>query len=598
MNDNINGSSSSSPSKKRKANDGRAATDCAHDVSTGNTNDGGGFFSSWFGYFSGRSDGTSSGSPKYENSIHQSLSQINTTMMRMEEKMTGMEEKLATVGNLERRCEELEKKCSSLENMVESTKEHIDRKCDSLAERLEAKVDAVQKEEADKLQKCHEFNEMMFKNQSWKYNAGVWSEDDLVHDGYTEEEAEYLSRVAEELKYATTRMRQGQFTSNLSGKGIYIEMSDEDPLYSSAVNSMLLPHWEEFAATLEQFTPAINILPDNCESSFTFYCVQLNCNAIYLIKEALIGKPFQKLEFTNNSTEDGIEDGARGGMTVDAILEIVESNKHLRRLEIGRNQIGSHHIDRLCSTVRNHPLVHLDLYDSFDGDDGDEMLTSLLMIDDLRLERLNMSENHITSAVSTLLADFLATNPRLKQLDLSDNNLNDSDAELIANSLRRNTTLRSFSLYDNNFIDAGKEALRRLLWDNSSLNAAADTNHCCIIDMGGDFSGPHYIPIFDDWNSHEERQVNRGRKIYHLLSSRNKTMSNAKYFENNDAKILPNMLTCVQKYHDASIHYDLKNKMYKHDPKVDPLSIVYEVMRKWDKAFPLYKTLEYESIEK
>ena len=459
-------------------------------------------------------------------------------------------------------------------------------------------MESLHKQEAEKALKYHEFNEMMLKNQSWEYSTPVLSADDFIHNGYSEDEVEYLSRVAEELKYATTRMRQGQFTSNLSGKGIYIEMSDEDPLYSSAVNSMLLPHWEEFAATLEQFTPAINILPDNCESSFTFYCVQLNCNAIYLIKEALIGKPFQKLEFTNNSTEDGIEDGARGGMTVDAILEIVESNKHLRRLEIGSNQIGSQHIERLCSAVRNHALVQLNLYNSFEPGVGNEMLTSLLMIDDLKLERLNLSENHITSAVSTLLADFLATNPRLKVLNISENNLNDSDAILIASALRSNTTLRRLDLEGNDIADAGEEALRLVMWDNSSLNAAAGTNHSCKIDMGGDFSGPRYIPIFDDWNSHEEKQVNRGRKIYHILSLRNKTMSNAKYFDNIDVKILPNMLAAVQKYFDASIHYDLKNDMYKHDPKVDPLSIVYEVMRKWDKAFPLYKSLGIGSIEK
>ena len=39
MNDN-----NSSPAKKRKANDGRATADGTHDVNTGNTNDGGGFF--------------------------------------------------------------------------------------------------------------------------------------------------------------------------------------------------------------------------------------------------------------------------------------------------------------------------------------------------------------------------------------------------------------------------------------------------------------------------------------------------------------------------------------------------------------------------
>ena len=498
---NYNNSSSSSPSKKRKANDGLAATHCTHDVSTGNTNDGGGFFSSWFGYFSGRNDDATSGSPRYENSIHHSLSQVNTTMMRMEEKMT----------RIESRCELLERKCSSLENMLESTKEHIDQKCDSIADRLETKVDAVQKEETDKSQKRQEFNEMLMKNQSsWRFNAGVWSAGDLIHDGYTAEEAEYLSRAAEELKDATTKMRRGEFTWNISNKSIYTGMSDEDPLFSFEVNNELLPHWKEFSAALDQFTPAINLLPDNCESSFVFYCVQLNRNAMNLVTEALMWKPFKKLEFTNINTEDGIEDGTCGGMSVDAILDVVESNKHLRRLEIGRNQIGREHIERLCSAVRDYPsLVQLDLYNSFEPGVGNEMLASLLRIDDLKLERLDMSENCITSAVSTLLADFLATDPRLKELDLGRNYLNDSDVELIANALRSNTTLTDLNIADNSTnTNTGFECFRRVLCDISSLNAVADSNHICAIDAGDD----DHLGWFYACNKFSTEYINRGSK--------------------------------------------------------------------------------------
>eukprot|EP00984_Skeletonema_dohrnii_P038656 scaffold42165_cov155-Skeletonema_dohrnii-CCMP3373.AAC.2 len=46
-------SNNTSPMKKRKANDGRATADGTHDVNTSNTNDGGGFLSSWFGIFLG-----------------------------------------------------------------------------------------------------------------------------------------------------------------------------------------------------------------------------------------------------------------------------------------------------------------------------------------------------------------------------------------------------------------------------------------------------------------------------------------------------------------------------------------------------------------
>ena len=218
----------------------------------------------------------------------------------------------------------------------------------------------------------------------------------------------------------------------------------------------------------------------------------------------------------------------------------------------------------------------------------DEMLTSLLMIDDLRLERLNMSENHITSAVSTLLADFLATNPRLKELDLSDNTLNDSDAELIANALRSNTTLRSLFIAENNVGRVGEEAFRDAVRDETSLNSVAASNHICMIECD------HESELFNDC---EVRESNRARKIYALLDSRHETMSNVQHFDDIGLMLLPNILEAVQKYSNASNENLNTSIVWQRDHYVAALSIVYEVMRKWDKAFPLYKTLGVESVE-
>ena len=132
---------SSSPMKKRKANDGRATVlDGAHDdVHTVNTNDGG-FLSSWFGYFSGQRDGASSSGPSRDENNKSQLDRMEVIMMRVEEK-------LATVSSLESRCEQLERKCISLENMLESTsqstKEHI--------------------------AKTFKYHEMLIRNQNWEY---------------------------------------------------------------------------------------------------------------------------------------------------------------------------------------------------------------------------------------------------------------------------------------------------------------------------------------------------------------------------------------------------------------------------------------------
>jgi len=102
------------------------------------------------------------------------------------------------------------------------------------------------------------------------------------------------------------------------------------------------------------------------------------------------------------------------------------------------------------------------------------------------------------------------------------------------------------------------------LYDESSLNAAADSNHTCTLDRR---------KIIDDYNSHDQGHINRGWKIYSILSDRNEMMSNVQHFSDIDVKILPIMLEAVQTY---ATNVD--------DSKVKPLSIVYEVMRKWDKA--------------
>jgi hypothetical protein len=154
----------------------------------------------------------------------------------------------------------------------------------------------------------------------------------------------------------------------------------------------------------------------------------------------------------------------------------------------------------------------------------------------------------------------------LKELNLHENyHLNDRDAALIANALRTNSTLRNFSIDAMGITDVGVEALGLALCDKSSLNSAADSNHTCTLALD-------WYDI-SNYNWDKQWQINRGRKIYSILSSRNETMSNVQHFGNIDLKILPNMLEAVQKY---------STYVSKYDPKVKkPLSIVYEVMRKW-----------------
>ena len=74
--------------------------------------------------------------------------------------------------------------------------------------------------------------------------------------------------------------------------------------------------------------------------------------------------------------------------------------------------------------------------------------------------------------------------------------------------------------------------------------------------------------------------VNRGWKIYSILSTRNETMSNVQHFGNIDVKLLPNVLETVQnqKYSNGS-----------GNDSVNASSIVYEIMRFWDQVTPFIR---------
>ncbi len=519
-------------------------------MDTGNNN-GGGFISSWLGYFSRQRDGgASSESPRDEN-----ISQLD----RMEDIMMRVEEKLATVSSLESRCEELEKKCSSLENKLESTSQST-------------------REHQEHIDKTLKYHEMMIRNQNWKYSAPVFTMDELLDDFY-DDAADYIHRTSQSLKTSTVAMRRGDFpdTDVNGAKGISLCMSDDYPIFGDDgkfLNNELSPHWREFAAALKDFKPAFDVLPDGFETYISFNSVQLNQEMTQLIKEALINAPFKSFCLEDNYH-------FHGGMST--IADMMGNIKYLQKLDLWHIQdMDRNDIAKLCSAILSHPsLVDVSLEGCFTNRLGDVMLHSLLTgTDELKLEKLSMPRNNLLRSQTgfnacTLLSDYLATNPRLKELDLMENCLNDNHAALIANALSSNTSLRYLRIDENRVGKVGAEALCRAICDESSLNSIADSNHTCYIESDEVMR----VQVMGD-NESKVREDNRARKIYGLLSSRNETMSNVQDFGDIDVKLLPNLLEAVQKY------------SFGEDDDMT-LSITYEVMRKWDKLYisPLYQSL-------
>ncbi len=559
-----NMSDDSSPTKKRKANDGRAT------VSGSTSHDGG-----------GSRDGTTS--TVSTTCGGENLAQKMDTMMQM---MSRMEE----------RCCRLEAECVSLKN----TLNNLSQSSRQQSQITDVKNEVLHNKLVRNMTGQHHYSNMLIRNQSWKYTTPVDSVYSLDIDGFTEEVAQYISTKSACLKDLTEQMMDGDFPTHDNNKrGIDLDWDEDDPILHLIACSKMLPHWAEFADALEQFLPAFCVLPDDCETYFSLKNVQLSANeddpeilmyhlpernAALMLKEALLNKPFHNMTFVNKADIEGDE-----GMCIEDILEILESNKILRKLTIGNTPIGRlDHMEKLCSILCHRSIVELDLRDCFENGLGDAMMTSLLTNNGglAKLERLCFTTNGITPSSVTTLANFLATNPPLRELGLSGNEFHDNDADalvLLANALQSNTSLRRLNLANNHITSVGKEALRLVLQNDSSLNLIADSNHsCCVVLNQFDF----WNVAFVGWNEKPD-SFNRARKIYNLLSKRNKSRStpNVQHFDDIDIKLLPSILEAVQRY--ASVVYSFD----RHRPgycRVEPLSIVYEVMRKWDIVFPLY----------
>lgn len=80
----------------------------------------------------------------------------------------------------------------------------------------------------------------------------------------------------------------------------------------------------------------------------------------------------------------------------------------------------------------------------------------------------------------------------------------------------------------------------------------------------------------------------RRKKIYSVLSSRNRDNSNVRHFEGIPVEILPNMLHSVWKY---SKYHAICSTPPQSDSDVPPLSVVFEICRNWEESLAVFEAL-------
>eukprot|EP00956_Cyclotella_meneghiniana_P011583 scaffold16276_cov49-Cyclotella_meneghiniana.AAC.3 len=192
------------------------------------------------------------------------------------------------------------------------------------------------------------------------------------------------------------------------------------------------------------------------------------------------------------------------------------------------------------------------------------------------------------------MSDFLSSNPSLSKLELRWNPFNEQDIVYMADAIRNNTSLRKlwFGFDDPSEFPGNWHPLASVVYDQTSLNSAHNSNHHCHLNL--EISGIQTHPI-SKFNMYEDPTLNRRKKIFNILSSRNRNRLNAAYFESDNIGIkhMPQILALLKPF---SEHY-LDNYDEKEDDEVEPLSIAYELLRDW-KMPELYNCLNVMEEEK
>ncbi|KAL7455932.1 hypothetical protein ACHAWC_009866 [Mediolabrus comicus] len=454
------------------------------------------------------------------------------------------------------------------------------------------------------------YQEMIAKNRDeWKYTA-----EDLFSADINHFDADEIMMLSRSIKACTIKMRRGEYHCQLNEElegnddvdeldfyGVLLEPHESVHTYERWVpySSELRRHWEEFADALNTFDLTLGILDEDVESTFQISHIQLSVIPFALITKALKGKPFRHYKFRNNHLGRGIR----------ALIDIIDSNPALRSLTLHDNPIDPEdQVDFLLSIAKHPNLSAITLdgcceigYYIFSGlilmhlveirmkncdwgvvpDRDKQSLIETLAAPDTWLEKLDLSGNNLTDNDAAIFADALQTNNTLKELVLENNQFTERCGQLFGNALRANQTLELLSL-DSHI--ARRVAIYNALFDISSLNSVSDSNHTCYVPFQS------VTDLNERLNERDDAAKNRHRKIYNFLARRHKEKSNTQHFGDIDVNLLPEILLAVQNYSSAPTPSST-HSIYDINEQVNALSIVHEIMLKWDKALTLYETL-------
>lgn len=166
------------------------------------------------------------------------------------------------------------------------------------------------------------------------------------------------------------------------------------------------------------------------------------------------------------------------------VIDLIRCNTSLKEVFLIGNEFDNEEdISSMSDVICNHPSLKEVSIVSCAGVNTRPNVFSLIPAS-AQLTSLSLAGNKIKTNGSTIISDFLASNPALQELSLSGNKLNTDDAISIAAALKTNTNLWKLDLKSNDDIDRiGHQALCKAVFDPESLNLLSSCNHACDISV-------------------------------------------------------------------------------------------------------------------
>jgi len=452
---------------------------------------------------------------------------------------------------------------------------------------MHTEVNSVVTNRFDMLDNKQKYHEVILKNQKWTFPTIAHSLE--YRSSLGQHEIAEVTKFLKQVEFYTRKMRYGTASGQIA-----LQVYNESPDFLR-YNKELLPYWKEFASAIEQHQHYLNCMPNNEPKTLHFHNIELSEDVLDLLAKAF--KPIQFGKFIlrrNNFGQRGIE----------FALDYLESNTKCNTFGLMQNAVSNmhNHINRLCEIIKQHQSIKtLALRDMarVGGMTGYQMLRMIMPIGKEKLWAIDLSGNEISTGGDTFISDFLAGNNHvLKNLVLKSNQLDDNDAMAVASALKHNKNLRELNISSNNLTNLGWEALSRAVFDKTSLNTAFDSNHTCHIDFP---DGNEIIDIIKNSNGKKLWRPSklRQKKVYSILSARNRNCSNVDHFdEGMPVELLPDMLRSIQKYagyHNADSNSLPDNTYLSPPPRgtqdVKPLSVMFEILQRWDKSLAVFEAL-------